>query len=214
MMVLKSKIISLVLIRAADISLSIGLLLFLLPILFAIPIIILVSTGAPIIFAQTRVGKNKKEFIIYKFRSMHHAQSDYIGGSEALIDGNKPAFDDYKRTEKNDLRITKEGKWLRKLHFDELPQLWNVLIGDMSLVGPRPDAPVQKLVCDEFRWNKRHQVRPGITGLSQITPEVYHSNDERINCDLIWVEKISVSLYFLILFQTFTSVLFRKTQNY
>jgi len=107
---------SLLLIRATDIVLSVSLFLLLLPILIVIPIVMFVSTGTPIIFAQTRVGKNKKEFIIYKFRSMHHAHSSYIGGREAMVKGSSAAFDDYKRTEKNDSRITREGKWLRKLH--------------------------------------------------------------------------------------------------
>ncbi len=209
-----NKKITLSLIRATDILLSVSLLITLFPLLVVIAIIIFFSTGRPVIFAQTRVGREKKEFTMYKFRSMHYAGSDYIGGREGMVEGNSTAFDDYKRTEKNDVRITREGKWLRKLHLDELPQLWNVVVSEMSLVGPRPDAPVQELACDRFRWDKRHQVRPGITGLAQISPNPYYSNDERINYDIMWVEKISWSLYLSVLLRTFKTLIFNKVENY
>ena len=209
-----NKFISLLLIRASDILLSISLIVLSLPMFVIITLIILFSTGAPVFFAQSRVGKDKKEFTIRKFRSMYNSPSSYIGGRESMTGGNSKAFDDYKRTEKNDSRITKEGKWLRMLHLDELPQLWNVLVGEMSLVGPRPDAPVQELATDEFKWNKRHEVRPGITGLAQISPDAYISNDKRISHDLIWVEKISLGIYLLILIRTFKAVALKKLLNY
>lgn len=164
--------------------------------LFSIPMIIvaiLVKTTSkgPLIFSQVRVGLHNKEFKMYKFRSM----------CEQTEASEKKAW-----TTKNDPRITPIGRFIRKTSIDELPQLFNVLKGEMSLIGPRPERPffVEKFKEEVPRYMIKHQVRPGLTGWAQVNG--YRGDTsirKRIDCDLYYIENWSLGLDFKILIMTF-----------
>lgn len=137
--------------------LSSSLVLFILIIpMLVIALWIRLDSPGPILFRQIRVGRNGKKFSILKFRSMWHRNSEAINqNTELVVSTGK------------DSRITSAGRILRATSLDELPQLWNILVGDMSVVGPRPVLPEQvEVVPDQFR--KRFRVRPGLTGLAQV----------------------------------------------
>lgn len=152
--------------------------------------IMLDSKGNPI-FWQARVGKNARLFHLYKFRSMVK-DAPKLGGFS---------------TQPGDARITRVGRIIRATSLDEIPQLWNVIIGDMSLVGPRPDVPHQEELYAPEDWQKRLSVRPGITGLAQVTKRSTATPEERLALDLHYVDDPSVVSYFKILLQTVRLVL-------
>jgi lipopolysaccharide/colanic/teichoic acid biosynthesis glycosyltransferase len=114
----------------------------------------------------------------------------------------KTIRDSYKTTKINDSRITNFGRFLRKTSLDEIPQFYSVLKGDMSLVGPRPDPPIQRADYDRLTWIKRCKVKSGITGLAQINGRSSGGVDQRIKNDLYWVDNISIFLYFKVLLKT------------
>ena len=175
--------------RSFDIIISlIGLIIFT-PLLLLISIAILVFDGFPIIFVQPRLGKNKKEFNIIKFRTMK------IGDS--------------KSSEEDEIRQTSLGKLLRKTSLDELPVLINVLKGEMSLVGPRPLLIKYSERFNSFQ-NRRHEVLPGITGLAQIKGRNQISWEEKFNYDVQYIDEHNFLLDIKILFRTVGSVLFFK----
>lgn len=161
------------------------------------------SPGAPVIFTQSRTGKGGRPFKMYKFRTM-------VPNAEAmkaqLAHLNELQWPDFKIT--NDPRITRVGKFLRKTSLDELPQLWNVIIGDMSLVGPRPtsfSAKTYKL------WHtERLDVQPGLTGLWQIVGRGETEFDERLKLDIAYIEKRCLWLDIQILFRTVMAVLAQR----
>ena len=190
--------------RFFDFSGSFLIIVILVPVLFLTMISILTFNGRPIIFKQIRVGKNGIKFTIYKFRSMKFSKShDSIGnieGSEAVLDARKR----FKVTSINDKRITKIGKFIRASHIDELPQLFNVLKGDMSLVGPRPDVPAQIADYKKKDWDKRISVLPGITGFSQV--KVTNSNEDRTQKDLFYIHNISFLFDLEILLMTIIKI--------
>jgi Undecaprenyl-phosphate glucose phosphotransferase len=168
----------------------VALIIFCIPMLLLACIIKITSPG-PLIFKQTRVGLHNREFPMYKFRSMR-VQDDKE---------EKKAW-----TTKNDPRVTSIGKLMRKTNLDELPQIFNVLKGDMSLVGPRPERPyfVEKFREEIPRYMIKHQVRPGMTGWAQVNG--YRGDTSitrRIECDLYYVENWTLLLDFKILFLTF-----------
>ena len=142
-----------------DILLSGIALLVLLPFLLVIAIFVKMTSSGPILFRQPRIGKNREEFMIVKFRSM-------------VVDAEKkgPHF-----TVLGDNRITYFGKFLRKTKIDELPELWNVFVGDMSLVGPRPMVP-QAIIQYKKEWERIFSIRPGITDLATL----HFNNEEQI----------------------------------
>jgi len=177
--------------RLFDITLSLFFLLFLIPVLILVAILIKIESKGPAIFTQLRVGKNGNEFSIYKFRSM-------------IVDapGQGPYF-----TQDNDPRITRVGRLVRKTSLDELPQLINVLKGDMSLVGPRPNVIAQRSEYTSEDWNKRNSVRPGITGLAQATLRSAATTEERTKLDLEYVDKSSFLFDIKILIMTVGQVL-------
>ena len=133
--------------RLFDIGLASVMLLLLSPVLLLTALAVALESGLPILFLQTRLGLHGREFGMLKFRSMVHNAAS-VG----------PYF-----TAANDPRITRVGRFIRRTSLDELPQLLNVLKGDMSLVGPRPDVPVQRSLYTVADWDQRCQVRPGIT---------------------------------------------------
>ena len=176
--------------RTVDIVGSACGLIILSPLLLILAILVKTTSKGPIIFKQERVGRHNKKFNMYKFRSMA-VQSE---------DEEKKGW-----TVKNDPRVTKLGSFMRKTSLDELPQLWNILVGDMSIVGPRPERPqfVEKFREEIPRYMIKHQVRPGLTGWAQV--HGYRGDTSirrRIEFDLYYIENWSMFLDFKIMFMT------------
>lgn len=190
--------------RLIDLVGSLLLLIFLSPLFLIVGIIIKVDDSkGKIIFSQTRLGKDGKPFQMYKFRSMY---SDAEARLEELLALNEVEGAMFKM--KDDPRITRVGKFIRKTSIDELPQLFNVLKGDMSLVGPRP--PLEREVKEYTSYDKqRLLVQPGCTGLWQVTGRNDVGFDEMVELDLIYIEKQSLRFDFLILFKTLRVLLTR-----
>jgi len=180
--------------RAIDVLGSLFGLILLLSLFLIIFIIIKLSSKGPIFFRQTRVGKDEKLFRIYKFRTM-------VKNAEKL--GAGYGF------EKNETRFTRVGKILRFLSFDELPQLINILKGEMSIIGPRPTLKYQVEKYNKFQ-KKRFLMKPGITGLAQVEGRNELKWSKRIEYDVWYVENFSLLLDLKILFKTFKVWLFRK----
>ncbi|MDQ7057302.1 MAG: sugar transferase [Ghiorsea sp.] len=176
--------------RTFDAMASLLLLVPLLPVLLGTSVLILLDSKGGVFYRQERVGRFGKTFYILKFRSMV-ANADQIGGYS---------------TSEGDVRITKVGGFLRKTSLDELPQVLNVLLGDMSLVGPRPDVPAQRQHYSQEEWDKRNSVRPGITGLAQATLRSTATPRQRTMLDLEYVDKQSFLFDMKILLMTVKQV--------
>jgi len=160
--------------RIIDVSAAVAGLLLLWPVMAVIAIAVWLTSPGPAIFAQTRVGRNEQPFTCYKFRTMR------IGTAQRATH------------EVSQSAVTGTGKLLRRFKLDELPQLWNVLRGDMSLVGPRPCLPVQKELVKERRNRGVYALRPGITGLAQVE-HIDMSNPKRLaERDADYLERQSV----------------------
>lgn len=187
--------------RSMDILLSIIGIILLSPIYIILILAIRIDSKGPAIFKQVRVGKDGKNFTIYKFRTMvPNAEKK----RELQIDPNN--LDGFVFQSKSDNRITKVGSFLRKTSLDEIPQLFNVLLGNMSLVGPRPEIPdVVKYYNDNFR--QRLLVTPGITGLAQISGRGEIELGKTIYYDLTYIKNFSAWFDVKILFKTVFSVL-------
>lgn len=186
--------INLVLKRLMDIFGSLIGIIFLLPVLIIVALAIKIDSKGPVFFRQERLGKNGKVFKILKFRTM-------IVNAEKIGDGLTVKGD-------SDTRITKVGKFLRKFSIDELPQLFNVFLGNMSIVGPRP--PVTYFPYEGYtnypEWaKKRFIMKPGITGLTQVTVRNSVDWDERIKVDNTYLDKFTIiydiKLIFITLFK-------------
>jgi lipopolysaccharide/colanic/teichoic acid biosynthesis glycosyltransferase len=161
-----------------------------------------------VFFLQKRLGLKGKEFLIIKFRTM------YMGSEKNQI---KCFRSDVQCIEPNDIRITKVGKFLRKYSLDEIPQIFNTLIGDMSLVGPRPPYityPYDGIHAYPYHIQRRFDVRPGITGLAQIKFRSSVDWNERFKCDLEYIDKKSIMLDLIIIFKTIYVVLRKKNVYY
>jgi lipopolysaccharide/colanic/teichoic acid biosynthesis glycosyltransferase len=159
-----------------DVVLSLLALLVLSPLLVATSLAIALESGRPVLFRQIRLGLHGREFGMFKFRSMVKDAAS-IG----------PYF-----TSANDPRITRVGRLIRRTSIDELPQILNVLRGDMSLVGPRPDVPAQRGLYSDADWAQRCSVRPGITGLAQALLRSEGSEGERLALDLRYTREANV----------------------
>lgn len=196
-------------IRFIDIILSSFLVLVAAIPMLGIALFILMEDGGAVIFRQTRVGLHGNPFTMFKFRSMkdtnsqeHHGEvinSDYQDKLQARIK--------FKTTMVDDPRITSVGRFIRKTHLDELPQLFNVLRGDMSLVGVRPDTPAQEVDYDKDYWLLRHIYKPGITGYAQVMNNTKGGMEGRKYWEMIWIEKRSLVTYFSIIWKTCLKVL-------
>ena len=189
--------------RVQDVVLSTVGLIILFPVLVLISLVILIdSPGASPIFVQTRVGLNGKKFHFYKFRTMHPNADKLL---ESLLAKNEMTGPVFKI--KNDPRITRVGKILRKTSLDELPQLWNVLKGDMSMVGPRPALPRETEQYDAHAW-ERTSVVPGLTCYWQIQPKRNSLSFEKwLELDLKYIEERSFLVDWKIMFGTISAVL-------
>ena len=171
-----------------------------LPVILATAILIKIDSTGPVIFSQERVGKNKKAYLVYKFRSM-------------VADAEKQSGPVW--AEDNDCRMTRVGRVIRKWRVDEIPQLWNVLKGDMSFVGPRPEREffVKKLEDIIPFYGERFSLKPGITGWAQVCYGYGASVDdatEKLNYDLFYIKNMSTFMDLMIIMRTIKIVLFGK----
>jgi len=187
--------------RATDVTLS-ALLLFLgMPVVLVIALLVKITSGGSILFRQTRCGLNGRFFTLYKFRTMIEDAEARRRDLWHLNEMNGPVF-----KVRNDPRVTAFGRFLRKFSLDELPQLWNVLRGDMSLVGPRP--PIPEEVAQYQRWQRRRlAMKPGLTCLWQISGRNELDFNRWIELDLEYIDSWSPSLDWKILWKTIPVVL-------
>lgn len=191
--------------RVLDIVLSLLGLMLLSPILLIIAALIkLENIKAPIFFKQVRVGENKKEFNIYKFRSMVIDAEDLL---ESVKDKNEVAGAMFKM--KNDPRITYVGKFIRKTSIDELPQLYNVIRGEMSLVGPRPPLPLEVKEYNKEEQN-RLLVKPGCTGLWQVSGRSNVGFKEMVQMDFEYMKRRNLLFDIKLIIKTVFVMLFSK----
>lgn len=177
--------------RALDIILTLISLPVVLPLMGVVALVVRIGMGSPVLFKQVRPGLNEKPFSILKFRTMRHA------------------LDSHGRPRPDGERLTALGKVLRKLSLDELPQVWNVLAGHMSLVGPRP-LLIDYLPFYSERHRRRHTVRPGITGWAQVSGRNAIEWEQRLELDLWYLEHWSFWLDLRILIETVKCVLLSR----
>lgn len=190
--------------RIFDIILSaVGLLVLAIPCLI-IALFIFACDRGPVFYTQERVGKDGKKFMIYKFRSMYVNADTLL---EKLKEKNEVTGPMFKM--KNDPRVTSVGRFLRKTSLDELPQLWNVLRGDMSLVGPRPPLPSEVREYSDYD-KQRLWVIPGCTGLWQATERNNVGFSEMVNLDLTYIQHRSLLLDAKIILLTFLMIVHPK----
>ena len=187
--------------RSLDLLGAAVALVVLAPVLGATAVLIKATSRGPILFRQTRVGLNGRTFTLFKFRSMYR---DAEARRAALADRNEMSGPVFKI--KDDPRITPVGKWIRRFSIDELPQLWNVLRGDMSLVGPRP--PIPEEVRKYERWQRRRlSMKPGITCLWQVSGRNGIDFEDWMKLDLAYIDTWSLRLDAVILLRTVPVVL-------
>lgn len=181
--------------RFFDILLSACALVVLSPVLLVVAVLVRIKLGSPVIFCQERPGKDEKIFKMYKFRSMTDARDE---NGKLLPD---------------EIRLTRFGRILRSTSLDELPELWNILKGDMSIVGPRP-LLVKYLPLYNEEQRHRHDALPGLTGLSQVSGDVDMTWERQFALDVAYVEHITLSVDVKIILSTVRRVLVRKQHSY
>jgi sugar transferase (PEP-CTERM system associated) len=187
--------------RAIDIAVSTVGFVALLPLMLVVAAAVRLSSAGPVLYHQSRVGRDGRIFTIHKFRSMRHDAEAATGPVWASTSG--------------DPRTTAVGLWLRRSRLDELPQLWNVLTGDMSFVGPRPERPefVASLQKTIPYYGQRHAVRPGITGWAQVRYTYGASVEDalqKLQYDLFYIKNLSIPLDLYIIFETLKTVVLRR----
>jgi sugar transferase (PEP-CTERM system associated) len=186
--------------RVVSFTIALVALTICLPLIPIVAILVKLSSSGPILFRQERVGRKGEVFTVYKFRTMRR---DAEAGTGAVWAG------------KNDPRVTRVGRILRSTRLDEIPQLWNVLMGDMGFVGPRPERPefVQWLTEKIPYYNLRHIIRPGLTGWAQVRYRYGASIEEtqqKLEYDLYYIKHMSVALDLFIMFETIKTVVLRR----
>ena len=186
--------------RALDVTVAAVGLLFAIPICLIVAASIRLTSKGPVFYSQRRVGKDGRAFTIYKFRSMFPDAEKHSGAVWST---------------QNDRRVTPVGRILRRTRLDEVPQLWNVLIGDMSFVGPRPERPefVSDLTTKIPFYGQRHVVRPGLTGWAQVRHSYGASIDDalqKLQFDLFYIKNLSIAFDLFICFETLKTVLVRR----
>jgi exopolysaccharide biosynthesis polyprenyl glycosylphosphotransferase len=191
--------------RTLDFVLALTGLIALSPLLLAIAVAVKMSSKGPVFFVQDRYGYRRRRFRMYKFRTMVENAPELMAALEAQNEASGPIF-----KMKNDPRVTKVGSFLRKTSLDELPQFWNVVLGDMSLVGPRPMSVRDVSQFDEAALMRRFSVHPGITGIWQVSGRSSLTFDQWVALDFQYIENWSLELDFQILARTFPAVLRRS----
>lgn len=177
--------------RLIDIVLSFGAIVILSPIILLTAFMVRINIGSPVIFKQQRPGENEKIFMMYKFRSM----TDKRGADGKLLP--------------DEARLTRFGKKLRASSLDELPELFNILKGDMSIVGPRPQL-VRDMVFMSDEQRKRHTVKQGLTGLAQVSGRNDITWEKKLKLDIQYIENVSFCRDFMIIMKTIEKVLKRE----
>lgn len=179
--------------RIIDFTLSLIALIILLPLFLIVALLIKLDSKGPVFYTQLRPGKNQKLFKVYKFRTMVQGADKYQKVGVEV--------------KKDDSRITSLGRFLRRFKIDELPQLINILKGDMSIVGPRPSLPEYLQQYEEWEL-ERFLVRPGLTGLAQVNGNIYLEREEKSAYDVKYVKEMSFFLDIKIIVKTVAIVLF------
>jgi lipopolysaccharide/colanic/teichoic acid biosynthesis glycosyltransferase len=172
-----------------------------LPLLVLVAVLVVLDSAGSPFFTQTRVGRDGRTFRLWKFRTMVNDAESVRSSLEHLNEVDGPLF-----KLRSDPRTTRVGRWLRRLSIDELPQLWNVIRGDMALVGPRPPLPSEVARYDAFA-RRRLLVKPGLTGLWQVSGRSTLSWSESVRLDVEYVERRSLRLDLDILRRTVAAVL-------
>lgn len=191
---------------AADIVVAVTLLMLTAPIVLLLMVLIRATSKGPALYKQRRLGRGGRPFLIFKLRTMTHDCERLTGAQWAKV---------------GDPRVTPLGRFLRRSHLDELPQLWNVVRGEMSLIGPRPERPefVSKLELAVPDYMERMKVRPGITGLSQIQLPADRDLDDvrrKVQCDICYIVQMNPLLDFKIMVGTVMKVMnipFERTRR-
>ncbi len=188
--------------RAIDLVVAAALLVLTIPLMLLVALAVRLTSAGPALYHQQRVGQNNRVFTVHKFRSMRNDAEARTGAVWAR---------------RNDTRITPVGAFIRKTRLDELPQLWNVLRGEMSLVGPRPERPefVQMLTREIPFYRQRHAVKPGLTGWAQVCYTYGASVEdamEKLQYDLFYIKNLSIGLDLFILFKTVQTVVLKRGQ--
>ncbi len=191
--------------RLIDFCIAAASLILLSPLFIIIAIAILTTSGGPVFFIQEREGYRRRRFPMWKFRSMVVNAPDLMASLESRNEARGPIF-----KIKDDPRITPFGRFLRRTSLDELPQLWNVLLGDMSLVGPRPMSVRDVSLFTEAQLMRRFSVPPGITGIWQVAGRSSLSFDQWVALDFTYIDHWSLALDLKILAQTVPAVLKRS----
>ena len=194
-----------IVIRISDIVLATLALICLSPFFAIVGILIKLDSFGEVFFKQERVGMNGTIFKMYKFRSMYHNADkmahQYRSSGNGVIE---PVI-----KTKNDMRVTRIGEYLRRFSIDELPQLINVIKGDMSLVGPRPPVLMEVELYSDYH-KQRLEGKPGLTGLAQITERSELPFDKIVELDIYYLQHKSIKLYYKLIFQTIPFLLSAK----
>lgn len=169
--------------RTSDLVIAVPMLLVSIPLVLVLGVLIRLDSAGPVLYSQRRIGQNGKRFTIYKLRSMSN-DAERSGAVYASV---------------NDPRITRIGRWLRKTRLDEIPQLWNVICGDMSIIGPRPERPENEQMLEEAipGFHLRTSVRPGLTGWAQICAPYASTIDQsgrKLEYDIYYIRHASIAL--------------------
>ena len=184
--------------RILDIAVAVTALIILSPVMLITAVMIKLDSKGPVLYSQERVGLYGKTFFVHKFRSMKQDAEAKCGPVLAA---------------EGDPRITKFGRFMRATRLDELPQLFNVLKGEMSIVGLRPERPffVKQFIAQKPEYDYRHNVKPGITGLAQIAGKYNTSAYDKMIYDLLYIQDVSVKTDLMIMLQTFKVLLTKSS---
>ncbi|MBC2167313.1 sugar transferase [Listeria booriae] len=195
--------------RIMDILLSLIGIVLASPIMLIVAICIKSEDKGPALFIQTRTGKNDQPFSIYKFRSMKTAPNQVRPARQYEWEGGVPDDFVFKQTDEVDPNVTKVGAFIRKTSLDELPQLFNVLLGNMSMIGPRPEIPA---ITTHYNAQQKQRllVKPGITGWAQVNGRSDVTNGEKMAMDYYYIKNQSMALDLTILWKTVQVVLTSK----
>ena len=186
---------------------SISVLIIISPLLVVVALLIILNDGFPVIFQQNRVGKDGKFFKMYKFRSMVKNAEEILKSDQELYE--RYVKNDFKLSVQEDIRILPFGNFIRKTSIDELPQFFNVLKGEMSVVGPRPVVGKELDILYNKNSKKYRSVKPGVTGLWQASGRSNLSGEKRVQLELEGIEKKSLKFDIYIIFKTILQVLKR-----